>query len=124
MNRPIPALILSLAIAGCATSEVRPAIDRQDLAQEDIGRTDRTETSRSERERMERELLGECDASAAQSLVGERATSQLGERLLQLTGARTLRWAPPNSALTMDFRADRLTVAYDDAYLIERISCG
>mgnify|MGYP000100222951 CR=1 FL=1 len=68
--------------------------------------------------------LAECDASNVQSVIGERATQQVGERLLQLTGAATLRWVPPRTAVTMDFRADRLTVSYDDDMLIERISCG
>ncbi|HMO68727.1 MAG TPA: I78 family peptidase inhibitor, partial [Novosphingobium sp.] len=40
------------------------------------------------------------------------------------TGARTLRWMPPRTAVTMDYRADRLTVSYDDNRIIERISCG
>jgi hypothetical protein len=69
-------------------------------------------------------LAGECKAESAQSLVGERATQEIGERLLRLTGARQLRWGPPRSAMTMDFRADRLTVSYGDNYIIERISCG
>lgn len=67
---------------------------------------------------------GECKAEPAQSLVGERATPELGARLLRLTGAKQLRWAPPHTALTMDFRPDRLTVSYDDNYTVERISCG
>lgn len=66
----------------------------------------------------------QCDADAAQGLLGETATSQVGERLLELSGARTLRWAPPRTALTMDYRSDRLTVYYDDDLQIERITCG
>jgi hypothetical protein len=43
---------------------------------------------------------------------------------LTLTGAKVLRWVPPRTAVTMDFRADRLTVSYDDNMTIDRISCG
>lgn len=71
-----------------------------------------------------RELAGECDASGVQDHIGHRATAESGATLLRLTGARTLRWVPPRTAVTMDFRADRLTVSYDDDMVIERISCG
>jgi Peptidase inhibitor I78 family len=71
-----------------------------------------------------REPSGACDATRVQNLIGQRATAEMGARLLRETGATTLRWGPPNSAMTMDYRADRLTVSYDSAMLIERISCG
>ncbi|MBB3859243.1 hypothetical protein GGQ88_000483 [Novosphingobium hassiacum] len=67
---------------------------------------------------------GECKAPPAQDLVGQKATAELGVELLRRTGAKHLRWVPPRSAVTMDYRADRLTVGYDDAYTIVRISCG
>lgn len=65
-----------------------------------------------------------CNADAVQSLVGQTATADVGAQLLGGSGARTLRWVPPRTAVTMDFRPDRLTVAYDDMLKIERISCG
>ncbi|MFY8193497.1 I78 family peptidase inhibitor [Novosphingobium sp. B1] len=67
---------------------------------------------------------GTCNGDAAQSMVGSKASAEVGTQLLKLTGARTLRWVPPRSAVTMDYRADRLTVSYDDNYTIVRISCG
>ncbi|MFN3424773.1 MULTISPECIES: I78 family peptidase inhibitor [Novosphingobium] len=67
---------------------------------------------------------GVCNADNLQSHVGHKASAASGETLLRLSGARTLRWGPPRSAMTMDYRADRLTVAYDDDYTIVRISCG
>lgn len=71
-----------------------------------------------------REPAGECDASGVQDHVGHTASAQSGATLLRLTGAQTLRWVPPRTAVTMDFRPDRLTVSYDDSYVIDRISCG
>ncbi|MDT0507198.1 I78 family peptidase inhibitor [Novosphingobium sp. MMS21-SN21R] len=67
---------------------------------------------------------GECKAEAAQDMIGRKATAEVGAELLRRTGARQLRWVPPRSAVTMDYRADRLTVGYDDTYTIVRISCG
>ena len=66
---------------------------------------------------------GECKADAAQHLIGNKATGETGAELLRLTGATTLRWVPPRTAVTMDFRADRLTASYDDDMVITRISC-
>ncbi len=71
-----------------------------------------------------REPAGACDAGMVQDHVGHRATAEAGATLLELTGARTLRWVPPRTAVTMDFRPDRLTVSYDDDMIIERITCG
>lgn len=65
-----------------------------------------------------------CIADSVQSLVGQTATADVGAQLIKGSGATTLRWVPPRTAVTMDFRPDRLTVSYDDALKIDRISCG
>ena len=44
--------------------------------------------------------------------------------MLKATGATTFRWAPPGAALTMDYRKDRLTVAYGADMVVTRVSCG
>ncbi|AZI36658.1 hypothetical protein NT2_05_02350 [Caenibius tardaugens NBRC 16725] len=67
---------------------------------------------------------GTCNAEPAQSLVGSTASEAVGAELLKLTGANQLRWGPPRTPMTMDYRHDRLTVAYDDNLKIERITCG
>jgi hypothetical protein len=69
-------------------------------------------------------LPGECAAEPAQSMVGQQATAEVGPRILSLTGARQLRWGPPDSVMTMDFRPDRVTVSYDRDMRIERVACG
>lgn len=65
-----------------------------------------------------------CKADAGQSFIGQIANSATGAALLRATGARTIRWVAPGMAVTMDYRPDRLTVSYDSAYKIERVSCG
>ncbi|MBO0748929.1 MAG: hypothetical protein J2O44_00660 [Porphyrobacter sp.] len=65
-----------------------------------------------------------CKKEPGQRFVGMKATGDLGRELLAATGARVLRWVPPRTAVTMDFRGDRLTVSYDDDYVITRVSCG
>jgi len=71
-----------------------------------------------------RQVGAVCKPDTGQEFVGRQATAEAGDALLKATGARTLRWGPPRTAMTMDFRADRLTVAYDDDMIITRVSCG
>lgn len=65
-----------------------------------------------------------CKADAVQSYVGQTATPDLGGAILTASGARTLRWGPPRSAMTMDYRVDRVNIMYDDAYKITQVTCG
>ena len=67
---------------------------------------------------------GECEASTAQSLIGRTADIALGEEVLAATNARVLRWIPPDSAVTMDYRTDRVSVAYDRGNNVTSIRCG
>lgn len=73
----------------------------------------------------EKEASGfECSADAAQYAVGQKTSVELASELIKKTGARTLRWIPPRTAVTMDFRTDRLNIEYDDAMVIIRVNCG
>ena len=65
-----------------------------------------------------------CKADAVQSYVGQAVTPDLGAAILQASGARALRWGPPRSAMTMDYRVDRVNVMYDDASKITQVTCG
>lgn len=65
-----------------------------------------------------------CDASRAQTLLGEASSSALGSRALQLTGARTIRWIRPGDAVTMDYREDRLNIELNARGRVARLACG
>jgi hypothetical protein len=65
-----------------------------------------------------------CDAGPAQSFVGQTVSEALGAAILAQTGSRSLRWGPPRSAWTMDYRQDRVNVRYDDTMKILDITCG
>jgi len=65
-----------------------------------------------------------CDAAPAQYHVGHDATSEMGAAILKESGARTLRWGPPDSAWTMDYRVDRVNVRYDRDMKITAVTCG
>lgn len=69
-------------------------------------------------------ILAGCDATKLQYAVGQKSSAALGAKLMQESGAKTLRWMPPRTAATMDFRSDRLNIAYNDAMVITSIDCG
>jgi hypothetical protein len=52
-----------------------------------------------------------------------KASGEVGSEMLAATGAKILRWVPPRTAVTMDFNPSRLTVSYDDDYVIGTVSC-
>jgi hypothetical protein len=65
-----------------------------------------------------------CNAEPGQLFVGQKADAASGLAIRQATGADVVRWAPPRTAMTMEFMEGRVTVAYDDAMNITRVSCG
>jgi hypothetical protein len=99
-NTMIAAAGMAIGLAGCATtgSETAPAA---------VAEAPMT-----------------CKAEAAQYHIGHDATQAMGAAILKDTGARTLRWGPPNSAWTMDYREDRVNVRYDEKMKITDITCG
>lgn len=65
-----------------------------------------------------------CRSDMLPQFIGSVATQQLGSDILTASGARNLRWVPKGGVVTMDFRADRVTVALDGDNKVERASCG
>lgn len=65
-----------------------------------------------------------CSNANLRQFVGQAATADLDARMLQVSNAATIRWVPPGTAVTMEFRADRLTVFLDAQNRIERLSCS
>lgn len=67
---------------------------------------------------------GPCRNEGLDRFIGQTASEELGARLIEASGARTLRWGAPGMAMTMDFRPDRLTVSYDEKMAIVSARCG
>jgi hypothetical protein len=44
--------------------------------------------------------------------------------MLRQSGARSSRWVPKGSVITMEFSADRLTVLLDGSNRVESARCG
>ncbi len=65
-----------------------------------------------------------CRAESVQYAIGQKARVELGSKLVKESESQTLRWLPPRSAATMDYRQDRLNIAYNDDMVITRVNCG
>jgi hypothetical protein len=67
---------------------------------------------------------GACRNDGLDGFVGKTASAELGAEMLRMSGATVLRWGAPGTAMTMDYREDRLTVSYDGAMVITSARCG
>jgi hypothetical protein len=65
-----------------------------------------------------------CVAEGTETFIGEPATADTGAKIMKATRAAVLRWAPPGVMLTMDYRADRVTVRLGPDRKITAINCG
>lgn len=65
-----------------------------------------------------------CEATGTERFIGQRGTSATGTAIKRATKAAVLRWSPPNTFLTMDYREDRVTVWLDGNKKITKIRCG
>lgn len=65
-----------------------------------------------------------CDADGLEAFIGQSASRETGANALDKSGAKILHWIAPRSAVSMDFRQDRLNIEYDDAMIITRVNCG
>lgn len=66
----------------------------------------------------------QCDARPVQDRIGRVGDAATIESVKAASGARTVRRYESGSALTMDFRADRLNVEVDAGGKIVKLSCG
>lgn len=67
---------------------------------------------------------GKCHAEGLERYVGQPSTPENGAAILRESGARTLRWIPHGSAVTMDFSEQRVNVKLDPQSRIEAVTCG
>ena len=65
-----------------------------------------------------------CTEQGTESFIGRQAGEATGNAILKASNAAVLRWSPPNTMLTMDYREDRVTVWIDAAKKITKIRCG
>jgi hypothetical protein len=65
-----------------------------------------------------------CDRSSIQAFVGQQRSPQVESQLLQSSRAATVRWVPKGTAVTMEYRSDRVTAFLDATERIESISCS
>lgn len=66
----------------------------------------------------------ECRNDGLDAFTGRHVAAELGADIMKASGARTLRWGGPGMAMTMDYRADRVTISYDEHNKVTSARCG
>lgn len=102
VNPAVPALLLPVLLAACAE------------APRAAGSPEPPPTAVSRR----------CNAAPAQFAAGSTADAALAEEARIRSGARTVRVLQPNEVVTMEFNAERLNLAVDQAGRVIRVNCG
>lgn len=65
-----------------------------------------------------------CNSAAAGNAVGKRDTAALRAEVARMIGHTRLRWLPPGSVVTQDYRENRLNADIDDRGMVTRLRCG
>ena len=65
-----------------------------------------------------------CTTAGTDKFIGRAGTPRTGRAIRRASRAAVLRWAPPGAVLTMDFRADRVTVYLGPDHKVTKIQCG
>jgi hypothetical protein len=65
-----------------------------------------------------------CKTDGTDQFIGQTRSDKVGKEVVRVSNAAVLRWAPPGYMLTMDYRADRVTVWLDASDKITKIRCG
>jgi hypothetical protein len=66
----------------------------------------------------------QCKPAPGQPFVGGPATQESGAAIVAATGARVFQWVFEGSAVTMDYRPERVRVTYNRAMEVVAVSCG
>lgn len=82
------------------------------------------QSSPSEPVQTSGESAGQCNASALQKLIGERASPALLDQARRQSGAAVARILRPGDIVTLEYNAQRLTLTTNDASEIQRVNCG
>ena len=65
-----------------------------------------------------------CHTAKAKTLIGRARSPAVERQALRLSGAGIVRWIPPGTMVTMDYRPDRLNLRLDGRARIRKINCG
>ncbi|WP_440138115.1 I78 family peptidase inhibitor [Stenotrophomonas maltophilia] len=122
--RSLSALLLPavLALSACQA----PSLDEQDAATAHAQQAAEAAKAPADEagKATEAPPVGTCDASQAQSLVGQAYTEALGKQAQEDSAATQLRVLHPNDMTTMEFVGNRLNIEVDAKDVVSGVRCG
>ncbi len=101
------ALITALSLAGCIPNAPKSQTESSSTPPNDMA-----------------DLKGACSTKGIDNAIGKTLTPELIASLKMQAKADTVRVAPQNGMITMDFSPLRLNIFHDDKDVIVQINCG
>lgn len=114
----VPALVLAL----CACQP--PAPDEQEAVSAQAQRAAEAAATPAPGAAPQAPPVGNCDATQAQTLVGQPLTEDATRQARQDTHARRVRVLKPGQAVTMEFDGERLNIDVDANDVVSGVRCG
>ena len=65
-----------------------------------------------------------CGSRQLDRFVGKKRTDAISAEVARISEAKSIRWIKPGTAVTMDYRPERLNVDLDDKGVITGFHCG
>ncbi len=124
LRHSLPLALLSVAIAACTPARDVAAESPPAVAPALSGDTTMPNESEPRIVPGRGGLSGECDASRAQAAVGKTATAAVVEEARRTSGATIVRKLVPGQMVTMEYRADRLSLDVDANDVVTGVRCG
>jgi hypothetical protein len=103
----LPALACAILLSACGPAMTKPEV-----------------TTPAPASGPETPSRGSCDATKAQSFVGQKGSADVQEQARGASGASMARTLQPGQPITKEFNGERLNLYVDEANTIIRINCG
>lgn len=124
LRHALPLALLSVALAACTPTRDVAAVSPPAVAPALTGDTAMPNEGDPLIVPGRSGLDGECHAERAQAAVGKTATAAVVEEARRSSGATIVRKLVPGQMVTMEFRADRLSLDVDANDVVTGVRCG
>lgn len=112
--------LLALGLSACQP----PAPDEQEAVGAQAQQAAEAAATPAAASAPEAPPVGSCDATQAQTLVGQPLSDALVQQAQQDTGAKAVRVLKPDQMVTMEFNGERLNIDVDEKGVISGVRCG
>jgi hypothetical protein len=121
--RLVAGALMSLSVLALSACQA-PQPDEQEAVSEQAQKAAEAAATPAPATAPDAPPVGSCDASQAQTLVGQPLTDALSQQAQQDTGATSVRVLTPGQVVTMEFNGERLNIDVDEKHVVSGVRCG